>query len=74
MKKTNDHKTIKENDCDLLALTFNGDVVGYTDSDSELKEWLDNNIDDDYSDNERSLYQIEDYEHKYDWFCVETDD
>lgn len=35
-----DNKTIKQNDCDLLALTYDGEIIAYTKSDKELNNWL----------------------------------
>lgn len=31
---------IKMNDCDLIALTYNGKVVDYTKEDEEVTEWV----------------------------------
>jgi len=37
-----DHKTIEENQCDLIALTLyeGGEPIGYTESDADLYHWL----------------------------------
>lgn len=31
---------IKENDCDLIALTYNEEVVDYTDCDQVVDDWV----------------------------------
>ena len=31
---------ISENDCDLIALTHNGEIIGYTKLDAEVDAWI----------------------------------
>lgn len=31
---------LKENDCDLIALTYDGKIVDYTEYDQEVDEWV----------------------------------
>jgi hypothetical protein len=71
MSRKSDRTIIKENGCDLIALTLEEKVVGYTKSDKEIIEWEAKNQDDDYTIEEREMYGLADYEHKYNWFCVE---
>ena len=33
-------KYIKNNECDLIALTHNGKVIDYTDNDNEINKWV----------------------------------
>lgn len=66
-KQNDDHKTIRENDCDRLALTQyeGGEPVYFTTSDKELEDWL--NADPEHSwfpvdlnpeDDDDKVYQI----------------
>lgn len=56
-KEMEDNKTIKENECDYIALTEyeGGEPVKFTKSDKELKAWLD-------ADEEHSWFPVDDFE------------
>lgn len=40
--KTDNYTLIKDNACDLIALTYNGEPIRFTDKDSEVYAWLSN--------------------------------